>query len=114
MAVLHLYSIRKGEKLSNVIALLIILFIAGGIPAVLEGVGVLGEVLVGFFPFFYDVGKMAIEEYLTSPYFIVGLIMSIGSALGIWFGAKGGKLLYIIVFAITEIVGLVSIFGNIL
>ena len=100
--------------MGRVIALLIILLIAGGIPAVLEGLGVLGEVLVGFFPFFYDVGKMALEEYLASPYFIVGLIMAIGSAFGIWFGVKGGKLLYIIVFAITEIVGLASIFGNIL
>ena len=100
--------------MGKLIALLIILFIAGGIPAVLEGLGILGEVMVGLFPFFYDVGKMAIEEYLTSPYFIVGLIMSIGSAFGIWFGAKGGRLLYIIVFAITEIVGLASIFGNIL
>lgn len=100
--------------MGRVIALLIILLIAGGVPAVLEGLGVLGEVLVGFFPFFYDVGKMALEEYLTSPYFIVGLIMTIGSAFGIWFGAKGGKFLYIIVFAITEIVGLASILGNIL
>lgn len=100
--------------MGRVIALLIILLIAGGVPAVLEGLGVLGEVLVGFFPFFYDVGKMALEEYLASPYFIVGLIMTIGSAFGIWFGAKGGKLLYIIVFAITEIVGLASILGNIL
>lgn len=100
--------------MGRVIALLIILLMVGGVPAVLEGLGVLGEVLVGFFPFFYDVGKMALEEYLTSPYFIVGLIMTIGSAFGIWFGAKGGKLLYIIVFAITEIVGLASIFGNIL
>jgi len=100
--------------LGRVIALLIILLIAGGVPAVLEGLGVLGEVLVGFFPFFYDVGKMALEEYLASPYFIVGLIMTIGSAFGIWFGAKGGKLLYIIVFAITEVVGLASILGNIL
>lgn len=100
--------------MGRVIALLIILLIAGGVPAVLEGLGVLGEVLVGFFPFFYDVGKMALEEYLASPYFIVGLIMTIGSAFGIWFGAKGGKFLYIIVFAITEIVGLASILGNIL
>lgn len=100
--------------MGRVIALLIILLIAGGVPAVLEGLGVLGEVLVGFFPFFYDIGKMALEEYLASPYFIVGLIMTIGSAFGIWFGAKGGKLLYIIVFAITEIVGLASILGNIL
>lgn len=100
--------------MGRVIALLIILLIAGGVPAVLEGLGVLGEVLVGFFPFFYDVGKMALEEYLASPYFIVGLIMTIGSAFGIWFGAKGGKCLYIIVFAITEIVGLASILGNIL
>ena len=100
--------------MGRVIALLIILLIAGGVPAVLEGLGVLGKVLVGFFPFFYDVGKMALEEYLASPYFIVGLIMTIGSAFGIWFGAKGGKLLYIIVFAITEIVGLASILGNIL
>ena len=40
--------------------------------------------------------------------------MAIGSALGIWFGAKGGKLLFLIISIICEVISLVSVFSNIL
>jgi hypothetical protein len=69
---------------------------------------------VAFFPPFFEDGKMALEEYLTSPYFIVGIIMAIGSAFGIWFGAKGGKVLFLIVSIVCEVASLVSIFANVL
>lgn len=72
------------------------------------------QILAAFFPFICEAGKMALEEYLTSPYFIVGVIMAIGSAFGIWFGAKGGKVLFLIVSIICELASLVSIFANVL
>lgn len=56
---------------------------------------------------------MALEEYLTSPYFIVGVIMSIASGFGIRFGYKGGKALYLIVSIICAIISLVSILSNV-
>ena len=96
------------------IVILVILFCVGGFSLVGEGLNIWKEVFVGFFPFFYEVGKMAIEDYLTSPYFIVGVILALMSAVGIWVGAKGGKVLYLIVSIIVEVISLASIFGNIL
>ena len=40
--------------------------------------------------------------------------MSIGSGFGIWFGAKGGKTLFLIISIICEFASLVSIFTNII
>ena len=54
--------------MKGLIFLLVLLFIGGGFAAVGEALGVLGQVMVGFFPIFYEVGKMAVEDYLTSPY----------------------------------------------
>lgn len=71
------------------------------------------QVLVAFFPFFADVAKQQLEDYLTSPYFITGLIMAIASCFGIWFGSKGGKVLYAVVSIITLVISLVSIGANI-
>lgn len=96
------------------IVILVILFCVGGFSLVGEALNIWKEVFVGFFPFFYEVGKMAIEDYLTSPYFIVGVILALMSAVGIWVGAKGGKVLYLIVSIIVEVISLASIFGNIL
>lgn len=98
----------------KIIVILIILFCVGGFSLVGEALNIWKEVFVGFFPFFYEVGKIAIEDYLTSPYFIVGVILALMSAVGIWVGAKGGKVLYLIVSIIVEVISLASIFGNIL
>ena len=98
----------------KIIVIFIILFCVGGFSLVGEALNIWKEVFVGFFPFFYEVGKMAIEDYLTSPYFIVGVILALMSAVGIWVGAKGGKVLYLIVSIIVEVISLASIFGNIL
>lgn len=98
----------------KIIVILVILFCVGGFSLVGEALNIWKEVFVGFFPFFYEVGKMAIEDYLTSPYFIVGVILALMSAVGIWVGAKGGKVLYLIVSIIVEVISLASIFGNIL
>jgi len=100
--------------LVKIIVILVILFCVGGFSLVGEALNIWKEVFVGFFPFFYEVGKMAIEDYLTSPYFIVGVILALMSAVGIWVGAKGGKVLYLIVSIIVEVISLASIFGNIL
>lgn len=91
-----------------------LLFIGGGFAAVGQALGVLGEVFIGFFPIFFEAGKMAIEDYLTSPYFIVGVIMFIASSFGIYFGAKGGKILYLVVSIICAVVSAISIFGNLI
>ena len=79
-----------------------------------EALGVIGEVFIAFFPIFFDVAKSSIEDYLTSPYFITGVVMSVASAFGIWFGAKGGKILFLTVSIICEIASVVSILANVL
>jgi len=100
--------------LKGLIFLLVLLFIGGGFAAVGEALGVLGQVIMGFFPIFYEVGKMAVEDYLTSPYFIVGIIMFIGSCFGIYFGVKGGKILHLIISIICASISLISIGGNLI
>lgn len=79
----------------------------------LAGVGqVLGCMWDGFSlvaPYSLAIIEHGLEEYITSPYFIVGIIMSIASAYGIWFGVKGGKVLYALVSGACEIASVVSL-----
>ena len=89
-----------------------VLFAIGGWAALGQGLEIIGTVFKGFFPILFDVAKSSLEDYLTSPYFIVGVIMSIASAFGIWFGAKGGKILFLIVSIICEVFSLASILAN--
>lgn len=102
------------RNLRKIIGISVFVFIFGGIGALAAMWDAVFQILVAFFPFIYEAGKMALEEYLTSPYFIVGIIMSIASGFGIWFGAKGGKVLFLIVSIICEVASLVSIFANVL
>ena len=103
-----------GRDFRKIIVISIIILLCGGFGALVSFWDAILQVIVAFFPFFFEVGKMALEDYLTSPYFIVSVIMAIGSAFGIWFGAKGGKVLFLIVSIICEVASLVSIFANVL
>ena len=101
------------RDLKKIIGISAIVLIFGGVGALTTMWESVFQIIVAFFPFLCETGKMALEEYLTSPYFIVGVIMSIASGFGIWFGAKGGRALFLIVSIICEIASLVSIFSNI-
>lgn len=89
------------------------MFMFGGASTLIAMWDAVFQILVAFFPFIYEAGKMALEEYLTSPYFIVGIIMTIASGFGIWFGAKGGRALFLIVSIICELASLLSIGSNV-
>lgn len=102
------------RDLKKIIGISAIVLMFGGVSALVTMWESVFQILVAFFPFICEAGKMALEEYLTSPYFIVGVIMAIGSACGIWFGAKGGRVLFLTVSIICEVVSLVSILGNII
>mgnify|MGYP003308635580 FL=1 len=102
------------RDLKKIIVISAIVLIFGGFGALATMWESVFQIIVAFFPFICEAGKMALEEYLTSPYFIVGVIMSIGSAFGIWFGAKGGRALLLIVSIICETASLVSIGSNII
>ena len=101
------------KDLKKIIGISLIVLIFGGARALSTMWDNIFQIFVVFFPFICGAGKMALEEYLTSPYFIVGVIMAIGSAFGICFGVKGGKALFLIVSIICEVASLVSIFVNI-
>ena len=102
------------RDLAKIIRLSLVVFIFGGAGALIAMWDAVFQMLVAFFPFICEAGKMALEEYLTSPYFIVGIIMSIASGFGIWFGAKGGRTLFLIVSIIGELISLVSIMTNLI
>lgn len=102
------------RDLKKIIGISAIVLIFGGFGAFATMWESVFQIIVAFFPFICEAGKMALEEYLTSPHFIVGIIMSIASGFGIWFGAKGGKVLFLIVSIICEVASLVSIGVNIL
>ena len=102
------------RDLAKIIRISLVVLIFGGVGALTAMWDAAFQIIVAFFPFICEAGKMALEEYLTSPYFIVGVIMSIASGFGIWFGAKGGKALFLIVSIICELVSLVSILSNVL
>ena len=85
------------RDLKKIIGISAFVLIFGGIGALVVVWDAVFQILATFFPFIYEAGKMALEEYLTSPYFIVGIIMSVASGFGIWFGTKGGKALFLIV-----------------
>ena len=73
------------------------------------------DIFVAFFPFLAEGVKSSIEDYLTSPYFITGIIMLIlSSGFGIWVGKTGGKIIYLIVSIILALLSLVSIGANLL
>ena len=98
----------------KIIVISIIILLCGGFGALVSFWDAILQVIVAFFPFFFEVEKMALEDYLTSPYFIVSVIMAIGSAFGIWFGVRGGRVLFLIVLLICEIVSLTSMFSNVI
>ena len=100
--------------LRKIIGISAFVLIFGGIGALAAMWDAVFQILVAFFPFVCEAGKMALEKYLTSPYFIVGVIMSIASGFGIWFGANGGRALFLIISIICELVSLASILSNVL
>lgn len=102
------------RNLRKIIGISAFVLIFGGIGALAAMWDAVFQILAAFFPFICEAGKMALEEYPTSPYFIVGIIMSIASGFGIWFGAKGGRALFLIISIICELVSLVSILSNVL
>ena len=103
-----------GKIIKIAIGISLFFLIFGGICSVRNVWQTIFDVFVAFFPFICETGKMALEDYLTSPYFIVGVVMSIASAFGIWFGAKGGRILFFAISIICEIISFASILMNVI
>lgn len=94
----------------GIIAALIVAFCGwGALGAVISGVW---ETVVAFWPIIQGCIEYVIEDYFTSPYFITGVIMAIASAFGIWFGVRGGKVLYVVVSIVGALISLASLGVN--
>ena len=92
-------------KLGAISALVLAVCGWGALGAMWSGIW---QTLVAFFPWIWGCIKYAVEEYITSPYFITGAIMLVASGFGIWFGVRGGKVLYLVVSLITTVISLAS------
>ncbi len=93
------------KRLGVISALVLVLCGWSGLATLWSSIG---QAVTAFFPLMWEGIKYAVEEYITSPYFITGAIMMVASCLGIWFGSKGGKVLYLVVSIIGAIASLVS------
>ena len=102
------------RDLARILRRSLVVLIFGGVSALTALWDAVFHILISFFPFICEAGKMALEEYLTSPYFIVGVTMSIASGFGIWFGVKGGRILFLVVSIICELISLTSILSNVI
>ena len=100
------------RQLYSVLAILVILFLAGGFAALWQGVEVILQVFAQFFPLIVPVIKQSFEDYLTSAYFIVGVIIFVCSSVGLVFSIKEKKVLYAIVSGVLDVISLISIFSN--
>ena len=94
------------------ISIIVILFIAGGFTAVFMGLETIGQTLVSFFPFFAPIVVQTFEDYFTSKYFIVSIILAILSSLGIYLSVKEKKALYLFVSIVVDVVSIISIISN--
>ena len=100
------------KEIKNALVLLILLFLVGGIGAVLQALGIWGQVFYNIFPLFAPVFEKAIFDYLKSPYFIVGVIIIVFSSFGIFFTFKQRKALYFVISIIVDIFSLISLISN--
>ena len=100
------------RQLISLGVILIILFAAGGVTAVFQGLDIIGQAFVHIFPIFVPVFKQALENYVTSAYFIVGVVLIVLSSLGIYLSIRAKKTLYLIVSIIIDVFSLVSLVSN--
>lgn len=89
-----------------------LLFVAGGFAAVFQGLEIIGQVFSYFFPIFIPAFKQTLEDYVTSAYFIVGVILVALSSLGIYSSVKAKKILYLVVSIVVDVVSVFSLIAN--
>jgi len=98
------------RDLKRVIIPIVFVFLFGGFMALLE----FSSYVIFFFKLLFPIfGENLIEDYFTSPYFIVGVILAVLSSFGIYLGAKRAKILYFVISLIVLMIDLFSICANI-
>lgn len=102
------------KALIPIITILALLFVAAGFTAVFQGLDVFWQVFVGFLPILKPIIEQSLSDYFTSAYFIVGVIIFVGSAIGIGFSVKKRKALYAIISFILNIISIISFVSNLI
>lgn len=97
---------------TSFLTLMAILFVAGGFSAVNQGLDVVGQTFIHIFPLFKPLFIQSIKDYLTSAYFIVGIIIFVSSSFGVFYTIKQKKFMYLIISAALNVISLLSIFSN--
>lgn len=100
------------KTILSIIFFFILLFIAGGFTSVVQGVEALWQAIIGFLPIFRPAIEQSFKDYFTSAYFIVGVIIFIGSLFGITISVKNRHALYVLISAMLNIISLFSIISN--
>lgn len=100
------------KVLFPIVSISLVVLMFGGVTTFISLCTNLFEVIKCFFPTFFEIEKIVLKDYLTSPYFITSVVMAIGSAFGIWFGKDKGKTLFLLISLLSEIISIVSIFMN--
>lgn len=76
----------------------------GGIPALHATIEGLKELFIVSLPIFADIVKQEIENYLTSPYFITGIILNVFATFGIWLGKEKSKIVFGIITIVLAVI----------
>ena len=92
--------------------ILLVLFIAGGFVAVFQGLEVIDQIFIHIFPIFAPAFEQALKDYLTSAYFIVGVILIVLSSIGVILSVKEKKVLYAIISGLIDIISILSLIFN--
>ena len=94
------------------IVLLVIILVVGGVAVALQVLGYLTQALIGLFPIFAPAFEQALTDYLSSPKFIISIIVLAFSSVGIILNAKEKKIFYIVISGIIGFISLASIISN--
>lgn len=92
------------KDIKNLIIPFAVILCFGGIPALHATIEGLKELFIVSLPIFTDIVKQEIENYLTSPYFITGIILKVFAVFGIWLGKEKSKIVFGIIFVVLAVI----------
>lgn len=92
--------------------ILIILLATGGSSAFFQGVELIAQPFIHIFPLFAPAFAQALEDYVTSAYFIAGVVIMALSSFGIILSIRQKKVLYCIISFIVDVLSIISIVSN--
>lgn len=92
------------KDIKNLIIPFTVILCFGGIPALHATTEGLKELFIVSLPIFTDIVKQEIENHLTSPYFITGIILNVCAVFGIWLGKEKSKIVFVIITIVLAVI----------